>query len=157
MNKQKTKRILLIGAKGMLGRDLLKILRSSNGTDSLENFEVIGWDIDEIDIRQEVSTISKIESLRPDIVIHLAAYTDVDGCEINPDEAFRVNAEGMKHVAMGAQACGARVVYLSTDYVFDGEKKEAYVESDPPHPLNVYGQTKLKGERVSSKNGWRII
>lgn len=147
MNKQKTKRILLIGAKGMLGRDLLKILRSSNGTDSLENVEVIGWDVDEIDIRQEVSTLSKIESLRPDIVIHLAAYTDVDGCEINPDEAFRVNAEGMKHVAMGAQACGARVVYLSTDYVFDGEKKEAYVESDPPHPLNVYGQTKLKGER----------
>jgi dTDP-4-dehydrorhamnose reductase len=147
MNKQKTKRILLIGAKGMLGRDLLKILRSSNGTDSLENFEVIEWDVDEIDIRQEVSTLSKIESLRPDIVIHLAAYTDVDGCEINPEEAFRVNAEGMKHVAMGAQACGARVVYLSTDYVFDGEKKEAYVESDPPHPLNVYGQTKLKGER----------
>jgi dTDP-4-dehydrorhamnose reductase len=147
MNKQKTKRILLIGAKGMLGRDLLKILRSSNGTDSLENVEVIGWDVDEIDIRQEVSTLSKIESLRPDIVIHLAAYTDVDGCEVNPDEAFRVNAEGMKHVAMGAQACGARVVYLSTDYVFDGEKKEAYVESDPPHPLNVYGQTKLKGEQ----------
>lgn len=147
MNKQKTKRILIIGAKGMLGRDLLKILRSSDGIDSLENFEVIGWDVDEIDIREEVSTPSKIESLRPDIVIHLAAYTDVDGCEINPDEAFRVNAEGMKHVAAGAQACGARVVYLSTDYVFDGEKKEAYVESDPPHPLNVYGQTKLKGER----------
>ncbi len=146
MNKQKTKRILIIGAKGMLGRDLLTILRSSNGTDSLENFEVIGWDVDEIDIREEVSTLSKIESLRPDIVIHLAAYTDVDGCEINPEEAFRVNAEGMKHVAMGAQACGARVVYLSTDYVFDGEKKEAYIESDPPHPLNVYGQTKLKGE-----------
>jgi dTDP-4-dehydrorhamnose reductase len=147
MNKQKTKRILLIGAKGMLGRDLSKILRSSNGTDSLEHFEVIGWDVDEIDIRQEVSTFSKIESLRPDILVHLAAYTDVDGCEINPDEAFRVNAEGVKHVAMGAQACGARVVYLSTDYVFDGEKKEAYVESDPPHPLNVYGQTKLKGEQ----------
>ena len=153
MNEQKTKRILLIGAKGMLGRDLFKILRSSNGTDSLENFEVIGWDVDEIDIRQEVSTLSKIESLRPDIVIHLAAYTDVDGCEINPDEAFRVNAEGMKHVAMGAQACGARVVYLSTDYVFDGEKKEAYVESDPPHPLNVYGESKLQGERAVQAAG----
>ena len=147
MNEQKTKRILLIGAKGMLGRDLLRILQSSDGTDSLGNVEVTGWDVDEIDIRQEVGTFSKIESLRPDVVIHLAAYTDVDGCEINPEEAFRVNAEGTKHVAKGARACGARVVYLSTDYVFDGEKKEGYVESDSPRPLNVYGQTKLKGEQ----------
>jgi dTDP-4-dehydrorhamnose reductase len=147
MNEQKTKRMLLIGAKGMLGRDLLNILQSSDGTDSFKNVEVIGWDVDEIDIRQEVGTLSKIESLRPDVVIHLAAYTDVDGCEINPEEAFRVNAEGTKHVARGARACGARVVYLSTDYVFDGEKKEGYVESDSPRPLNVYGQTKLKGEQ----------
>ena len=147
MNEQKTKRMLVIGAKGMLGRDLLNILQSSDGTDSLKNVEVIGWDVDEIDIRQEVGTLSKIESLRPDVVIHLAAYTDVDGCEINPEEAFRVNAEGTKHVARGARACGARVVYLSTDYVFDGEKKEGYVESDSPRPLNVYGQTKLKGEQ----------
>jgi dTDP-4-dehydrorhamnose reductase len=113
MNEQKTKRMLVVGAKGMLGRDLLNILQSSDGTDSLKNVEVIGWDVDEIDIRQEVGTLSKIESLRPDVVIHLAAYTDVDGCEINPEEAFRVNAEGTKHVAMGARACGARVVYLS--------------------------------------------
>jgi dTDP-4-dehydrorhamnose reductase len=141
------KRILVIGAKGMLGRDLVEMLQSSTETGSSEGFEVVGRDVDEIDIRQEGSTRSKIESLRPGIVIHLAAYTDVDGCEINADEAFRVNAEGTRHVAMGAQACGARVVYLSTDYVFDGRKKEAYVESDPPDPLNVYGQTKLKGEQ----------
>ena len=84
-------------------------------------------------------------------MINLAAYTDVDGCEKNRDEAFRVNAEGMKHVAMGAKACGAKVVYLSTDYVFDGKKKEPYLETDLPNPLNVYGQTKLKGEEYLQK------
>jgi dTDP-4-dehydrorhamnose reductase len=140
------KRILVIGAKGMLGRDLLEMFRSSNETGSPQGFDVVGWDIDEIDIRQQSSTLSKIEGLRPEIVIHLAAYTDVDGCEANRDAAFRVNAEGAKHVAMGARACGAKVIYLSTDYVFDGKKKEPYLENDPPNPLNVYGQTKLKGE-----------
>ena len=141
------KRILVVGAKGMLGRDLLPILQSPREADPSEGNEVVGWDIDEIDIRQESSTRSKIESLRPDIIIHLAAYTNVDGCETDADEAFRVNAEGTKHVAMGAEACGAKVVYLSTDYVFDGKGKEAYVESDSPHPLNIYGHSKLRGEQ----------
>ncbi len=141
------KRILVIGAKGMLGRDLVTVLQTSQRDDSAEGFEIIGWDLDEIDIRQEASTHSRIESLRPSIVINVAAYTDVDGCEKNRDQAFRVNAEGMKHVAMGAKASGAKVVYLSTDYVFDGKKKEPYLESDLPNPLNVYGQTKLKGEK----------
>ena len=140
------KRILAIGAKGMLGRDLMEILRSSGRADPLKDFEVAGWDIDEIDIRQEGSVLSKIERFRPDIVINLAAYTDVDACEANRDEAFQVNAEGMRHIAMAAKSCGAKVVYLSTDYVFDGKKKEPYLESDPPNPLNIYGRTKLKGE-----------
>jgi dTDP-4-dehydrorhamnose reductase len=134
------KRILVIGAKGMLGRDLVEILRPSF-------LEVIGWDLDEIDVRQEKETILKIEDLRPDIVINVAAYTDVDGCELENEKAFAVNAEGMRHVALGALRCGAKAVYLSTDYVFDGEKGEPYVESDPPHPLNVYGHSKLKGEQ----------
>jgi len=135
------KRILVIGAKGMLGRDLLPILRSA-----LREAEFFGWDIEEIDIRQEAETRSKIEGLRPDTVIHIAAYTDVDGCEKNRDEAFRVNAEGVKHVVQGAEGAGAKVVYLSTDYVFDGKKGEPYLETDSPHPLSVYGQSKLRGE-----------
>jgi len=141
------KRILVIGAKGMLGRDLVTVLQTSQSNDLTKGFEIIGWDLDEIDIGQEASTLSRIENLRPASVINVAAYTDVDGCEKNRDQAFRVNAEGMKHVAMGAKACGAKVVYLSTDYVFDGKKKEPYLESDLPNPLNVYGQTKLKGEQ----------
>lgn len=141
------KRVLVIGAKGMLGRDLMEILRSSGRADPPKGFEVVGWDIDEIDIRQERDVSFKIERFRPDIVINLAAYTDVDGCETNREEAFRVNARGMRHIAIAAKSCGAKVVYLSTDYIFDGKKKEPYLESDPPHPLNVYGQTKLKGEQ----------
>ncbi len=137
------KRILLvIGAKGMLGRDLMGILHSSFSHD-----EVIGWDIEEMDIQKEDESVTKIEKLRPEIVIHIAAYTDVDGCELNKGKAFAVNAEGTRHVALAASKCRAKMVYLSTDYVFDGEKKEPYLEGDPPHPLNVYGDSKLKGEQ----------
>jgi dTDP-4-dehydrorhamnose reductase len=130
----------------MLGRDLVETLRPSFGTDA-----VIGWDVDEIDIREESSTVARIESLQPGIVINVAAYTDVDGCELHPEKAFAINAEGMKHVALGAVRCGARVVYLSTDYVFDGKKRTPYFEQDPPNPLNVYGRSKLKGEEYVLK------
>ena len=136
------RRILVIGAKGMLGRDLMDILHSTCSKD-----EIIGWDIEEIDIQKEDESITKIEKLRPEIVIHIAAYTDVDGCELDKEKAFAVNAEGTKHVALAASKCDAKIVYLSTDYVFDGEKREPYSESDPPHPLNVYGHSKLKGEQ----------
>ena len=126
----------------MLGRDLMGVLLSS-----LPNDEVIGWDIEEIDIQKEEDTVFKIEKLRPDIMVHIAAYTDVDGCELNEEKAFAVNAEGTKHLALTASRCQAKMVYLSTDYVFDGNKREPYLESDSPHPLNVYGRSKWKGEQ----------
>jgi dTDP-4-dehydrorhamnose reductase len=134
--------ILVIGAKGMVGRDLMSILPSA-----LPNDEIFGWDIEEIDIQEEEDTLFKIENLRPDIVINLAAYTDVDGCESDEGKTFAVNAEGTKHVALAASKCEAKMVYLSTDYVFDGNKREPYLETDPLHPLNVYGRSKLKGEQ----------
>ena len=132
----------MVGAKGMLGRDLMEVLHSSIPGD-----EVVGWDIEEIDIQKGEDTVTKIEKLRPDIVIHIAAYTDVDGCELNKEKAFAVNAEGTRSVALAASKCHAKMVYLSTDYVFDGDKREPYLENDSPHPLNVYGQSKLKGEQ----------
>jgi dTDP-4-dehydrorhamnose reductase len=143
--------LLVIGAKGMLGRDLLGVLHSSFPDD-----EVVGWDIEEIDIQKEEESVFKIEKLRPNIVIHVAAYTDVDGCERDEEKAFAVNAEGTKYVALAASKCRAKVIYLSTDYVFDGNKMEPYVESDLPHPLNVYGRSKLQGEQYVQelvKNG----
>ncbi len=141
------RRILVVGAKGMLGRDLVKVLYSTFRTDKHSNWEVLEWDIDEIDIREEKRTVTKIESFRPEIVINVAGYTDVDGCESNEEKAFAVNAEGMKHVALGALRCRAKVVYLSTDYIFDGKKREPYLEDDPPNPLSVYGRSKWKGEQ----------
>ncbi|MDQ3941070.1 MAG: dTDP-4-dehydrorhamnose reductase [Actinomycetota bacterium] len=83
-----------------------------------------------------------------DVVIHLAAMTDVDRCEDEPEAAMEVNAQGTDNVCAAAMATGARVVYLSTDYVFDGAKGSEYVEEDPPNPLNVYGRSKLAGEDV---------
>ncbi len=135
------KRILVIGAKGMLGRDLVEVLSGH------PDREVVGWDIDEIDIREEQETIARIASGRPEAVINLAAYTDVDGCEQDEGKAFAINAEGMKHVALGALKCGAKVIYLSTDYVFDGKRGRPYLEDDPPHPINAYGRSKLRGEQ----------
>jgi len=135
-------RVLVIGAKGMLGQDLIPVLRTF-----FPAMEIDGLDIDEIDIREEKETIAKIEALSPKVVINLAAYIDVEGCESDQRKAFAINAEGMKHVALGALGCGAKVVYLSTDYVFDGQKREPYLESDPPNPINVYGHSKLKGEQ----------
>jgi len=126
----------------MLGRDLMSVLLSS-----LPDDEVIGWDIEDIDIQKEDDTVYKIDKLRPDIVTNIAAYTDVDGCESNEEKALSVNAEGARHVALAALKCRAKMVYLSTDYVFDGNKREPYLESDSPHPLNVYGRSKWKGEQ----------
>ncbi len=146
------KRILVTGAKGMLGRVLVGILRLTFPED-----EVIGWDIEEMDIQKEDDSVAKIAALRPEVVIHLAAYTDVDGCESNRKMAFGVNAEGTKHVLLAASKCGAKMVYLSTDYVFDGEKGEPYLENDPPHPLNVYGHSKLKGEQYVQERGGDFI
>jgi dTDP-4-dehydrorhamnose reductase len=143
--------LLVIGAKGMLGRDLVGILHSSFPDD-----EVIGWDVEEIDIQKEGESVFKIGKLQPHIIIHIAAYTDVDGCERNEEKAFAVNAEGTRHVALAALRCRAKLIYLSTDYVFDGNKREPYVESDLPHPLNTYGRSKWQGEQYAQelvKNG----
>ncbi len=136
------RRILVIGAKGMLGTDLMTVLHAGFPDD-----EVVGWDIGEIDIQKEEETVSKIEKLRPAVVVHLAAYTDVDGCELDEERAFAINAEGTKHVALAVSRCEAKMIYLSTDYVFDGNKREPYLENDSPHPLNVYGRSKLQGEQ----------
>jgi dTDP-4-dehydrorhamnose reductase len=83
---------------------------------------------------------------RPKLVVNCAAFTDVDGCESDPDRAFAINGRGAGNVARAAEQAGGRVVYISTDYVFDGEKREPYREDDPTRPISVYGQSKLEGE-----------
>ena len=131
-------RILLTGANGQLGYELQKALAGDVLLfDDQRRFELT-----------DLNLAEKIVEQRPETIIHAAAYTDVDGCERDPDAAFRVNAQGTRFVAEAAAKIGARVVYISTDYVFDGIKSEPYNESDSVNPLNVYGRSKLQGEEA---------
>jgi dTDP-4-dehydrorhamnose reductase len=103
-----------------------------------------------LDVRNAAAVSRVLRDERPDAVIHCAAYTDVDGAEDDLRIAMEVNAEGAANVAAAAAELDARVAYLSTDYVFDGTKGAPYLESDPPHPRSIYGQTKLAGEHETA-------
>src|SRR2546425_7246037 len=140
-------RILVTGAKGQLGQELQRVLRGE---------EVIAADRPEYALTDPMLG-EKVAAQRPDLVIHTAAYTDVDGCERNPEIAFAVNAQGTRRVAEGAAKANARLIYLSTDYVFDGKKTEPYTERDPVNPLNVYGRSKLAGEEEAVKGCRRTL
>jgi dTDP-4-dehydrorhamnose reductase len=133
-------RIVLTGADGQLGTELVPVLAAHG--------EVIGTTIGDLDVTQS-DCADRIAALGPDWVVHTAAATDVDGCEQEPGMAMAVNAEGTRRVAEGCRRAGAGLVYLSTDYVFDGSKGEPYTEWDVPAPLNVYGRSKLEGERAT--------
>jgi dTDP-4-dehydrorhamnose reductase len=128
--------ILVVGANGMLGRDLMSLLGD----------RASGVDIGEIDITSLESVTKVLQDCRPEVVINCAAYTDVDGCESNPEKAMEVNGEGVGYLAMACREIGALLVQVSTDYVFDGGKGIPYVERDAPRPLCVYGDSKLAGE-----------
>jgi dTDP-4-dehydrorhamnose reductase len=140
-------RILVTGAKGQLGQELQRVLHAE---------EVIATDQPEYALTDSMLG-EKIAAQRPDLVIHAAAYTDVDGCERNPDMAVQVNAIGTRYVAEGAAKAGAKLLYLSTDYVFDGRKTMPYTERDPVNPLNVYGRSKLAGEEEALKGCRRTL
>lgn len=109
---------------------------------------MIGIDMAEVDIRDSAAVRDFIARVAPSVVVHAAAYTDVDGCESDHETAFAVNRDGTRHVATACRKVGARLFYISTDYVFDGEKSEAYLEDDPTHPKTVYGMSKLAGEKA---------
>jgi dTDP-4-dehydrorhamnose reductase len=129
-------RILITGANGQLGCDLQKALTSH---------ELVLMDFPVFDLTKP-SCEEQVASSRPDVVIHAAAYTDVDGAEQQPDLAMAVNAQGTEWVARGAAKVKARLIYISTDYVFDGLKRKPYLETDLANPLNLYGKSKLEGE-----------
>ncbi|MFQ6078305.1 MAG: SDR family oxidoreductase [Thermodesulfobacteriota bacterium] len=136
---REVKKVLITGAKGMLGLALTDVF--------METYDVYGRGGDDFDITRAKETMDAIVGVRPDIVIHAAAYTDVDGCETHIDLARSVNGGGTKHVASACRELGAKMVYISTDYVFDGTKSGAYSEDDPTCPINAYGRSKLEGER----------
>lgn len=131
--------VLITGAGGQLGRALVDAFDDPRR-------EVVAADHAALDVGDRDAVVGAITSLRPDIVVHAAAWTDVDGCESDPDRALRVNALGTRHVADGARRVGAHVVAISTDYVFDGNTDRAYVEWDACNPLSAYGRSKRAGE-----------
>ena len=133
-------RVLVTGAAGMLGRDLVAHL--------VPRHEVTAVDLD-VDVTEPAAVRACLEACRPDAVFHLAAWTDVDGAEENEAGAAAVNAHGAGVVAAAAAEAGAALVLPSTDYVFDGRKGAPYVEDDEPAPLGAYGRTKLAGERAA--------
>lgn len=135
-------RILLMGAKGMLGTDMLRVW---------QGYDVIAADSAEADIRDLAQVRALVSGVRPQWIVLTAAYTDVDGSEKNRDLAFAVNATGAENVARAASEAKAAVFYVSTDYVFDGKAAEPYEPSDPVRPLNVYGESKAAGEAAVRK------
>ncbi|ADG05613.1 dTDP-4-dehydrorhamnose reductase [Kyrpidia tusciae] len=134
-------KIIVTGANGQLGCDLIRVLETEA--------TVVPFSHRDLDVADNDRVSQVIEDVRPEVVIHAAAYTRVDEAERDPDEAFRVNAIGARNVAAAAEAVGAKVVYVSTDYVFDG-KKPSYSEFDTPSPINVYGRSKLAGEQMTA-------
>lgn len=130
-------RIVIIGADGQLGSDLVKTLLQD---------EVLPLFFPEFDITKTQQAREVLCRLNPEVVINTAAYHRVDECEDHPEAAFLVNAVAVRDLALTAKELGFALVHFSTDYVFDGRKGRPYVEEDAPHPLNVYGVSKLAGE-----------
>ncbi|WP_281889215.1 dTDP-4-dehydrorhamnose reductase [Paenibacillus sp. YYML68] len=133
-------KLLITGAGGQLGRDLTRVLS--------EQHEVVPMTRQQLDIVDEKVVREALADVRPDAVIHAAAYTKVDLAETETAEAYRINTLGTGYVALAADAVKAKVVYVSTDYVFDGSKGAPYSEDDPVRPLSVYGVTKRLGEQL---------
>jgi len=141
-------KILVTGAAGMLGSALCPILEKRGyevyATDVYSSNEGIQC----LDVRNHKLVKEVIEKINPDRVMHLAAETDVDKCELEPDHAYLVNTTGTHNVALVCQKHDIEMVYISTIGVFDGNKPEPYIEFDEPNPINVYGRSKLEGEKI---------
>jgi dTDP-4-dehydrorhamnose reductase len=134
-------KVLITGAGGMVGGVLAEHCRGLGD-------EVLAFDREGLDITDERATREAVGRLRPEAVVNCAAWTDVDGCELDPQRAFLVNSQGVETLATAARLAGASFVTVSTDYVFDGLKAEGfYTQRDDPHPSSAYGAAKLEGER----------
>ena len=132
-------KILLLGHKGMLGSDLLAQMRLHH--------EVIGMDKEEIDVTSADDCAKAVEEAKPQIIINAAAYTNVDSCETAKEECFAVNAEAVKNIATACRNTNIRIVHFSTDYVFNGSGSSPYKEDEKCDPINIYGASKLAGEK----------
>jgi dTDP-4-dehydrorhamnose reductase len=135
-----TMKLLITGAEGMLGRDVVVAARAVG-------HEVAAYGRGALDVTDPASVEARVAEARPDAIVNCAGFADVDGAEAREDEALAVNGAGAGNVARAAAAAGAAIVHVSTDYVFDGDAGRPYVESDTTAPVSAYGRTKLAGER----------
>jgi dTDP-4-dehydrorhamnose reductase len=133
-------RVLVTGARGMLGTDLVCILEENE-------HEVFATDVEELDITQLERLQKMVGDIDPDVIINCAAYTDVDKAEKEPDKAFLINGIGAQNIALVCKDLDIDLCHISTDYVFDGTKECAYTPDDSPNPINAYGKSKLAGEK----------
>lgn len=134
-----TKRILITGGKGMLGTALLNEL-------SKYDYRVVVTDVDTMDITKPTEVCKMFNQFKPEVVFHLAAYTNVDKAELDTEAAYKLNVLGTANVVDCCKEYDSHLIYVSTDYVFGGDKTKKYTPKDEPCPLNVYGETKLAGE-----------
>jgi dTDP-4-dehydrorhamnose reductase len=132
-------KVAITGSNGQLGRALVEELSHRH--------QVVGLHRPQFDLTSLESVRKALKGIKPDVLVHSAAYTDVDGCELNPELAYRINALGTRFVALACREVGSTMVYVSTNCVFDGNATRPYLEFDQPSPISVYGRTKLAGER----------
>lgn len=139
-------RILLTGANGQLGTDIVRVNRLA---------ELHAFTRQDLDVTDPKRVLDVVGSVQPDVIIHAGAYTAVDDCESHEKRAYQINGAGTSAMVSAAARFGSRLIYLSTDYVFDGTKPEPYVETDRPSPASVYGASKLVGENAVAELGAR--
>lgn len=132
-------KIWITGAKGHVGTALSALL-------DCREYEIFPTDVDEVDVTDLEAVNNYARVNRPDIIINCVGYSDVAGCETNPDKAFAVNAVGTRNLAVMAQSIGAKLIHISTDDIFSGTEDNSYNEFDTPNPRNIYGKSKLAGE-----------
>ncbi|MDO8500610.1 MAG: dTDP-4-dehydrorhamnose reductase [Gemmatimonadaceae bacterium] len=135
-------KVAVVGANGQLGADVVLAFRQAGD-------EVVPLDHEDVEVSDESSVVSALSNASPDLVVNTAAMHNIEKCELDPARAFAVNALGTRFLAQACEASGSAFVHVSTDYVFGGEKRSPYVETDPPRPLNTYGISKLAGEHYA--------
>ncbi|MDD3202442.1 MAG: NAD(P)-dependent oxidoreductase, partial [Pygmaiobacter massiliensis] len=144
-------KILISGAAGQLGTELRRVLEHGKSELGILPIELLGaevcsYDVDTLDITKQASCRRVLQTEKPDVVINCSAYTNVDKCEVERDAAFAVNALGPRNLAICCEEVGAKLIHISTDYVFAGTEQEPRSEYDLPDPISMYGKTKLLGE-----------
>ncbi len=150
-------KVLITGSHGQLGNELVCMLHSGKGEIGpipacYQSATVVAVDVEDLDITDCQAVMGFIGELKPDVVINCAAMTNVDGCEVNYEMAYRVNAAGVRNLAVAAERVGAKFVQISTDYVFAGDSLTPYVEWDKMDPQSIYGKSKALGERYALCN-----